>query len=161
VRARKIGFVFQSFHMLPHRSTTDNVALGQLYTGTGSRERLQLARLALDRVGLAKRLDAMPTTLSGGERQRVAIARALINHPSLLLCDEPTGNLDSGTAAQVMDLIDDLHRDGVTVFVITHDPITAARAGRHLTVRDGVVVADATTRRDEALEQVGQRGDRA
>ncbi|NMM32427.1 MAG: ABC transporter ATP-binding protein [Phycicoccus sp.] len=142
LRARKIGFVFQGFHLLPHRSTTENVALGQLYTGVSARERLQRARYALDRVGLAHRLETLPTRLSGGERQRVAIARALVNHPSLLLCDEPTGNLDSVTAAQVMDLIDEVHRDGVSILLITHDPLTALRAKRQLSVADGVIVAD-------------------
>jgi putative ABC transport system ATP-binding protein len=145
LRARTIGFVFQSFQLLPHRSALENVALGQLYTGVRYAERARDAREALRRVGLGHRLDALPTRLSGGEQQRVAIARALANQPSLLLCDEPTGNLDSTTAAQIMDLIDELHRDGVSVMVITHDPVTALRAARQLTIQDGLLVADTVT----------------
>lgn len=145
LRAGAIGFVFQEFHLLAHRSVLDNVALGQLYTGVRAPQRLAQARQVLCRVGLGDRLHALPTQLSGGQRQRVAIARALVNHPRLLLCDEPTGNLDSATAAAVMDLVGDLHTDGVTVLLITHDPITAARAGRRLTVSDGFVVDDRST----------------
>jgi putative ABC transport system ATP-binding protein len=139
LRGRRIGFVFQAFHLLPYRSALENVALAQLYAGTPRREREQAAREALARVGLAHRLHAAPTTLSGGERQRVAIARALAANPSLLLCDEPTGNLDSTTSEAVLDLIGTLNADGMTVIVITHDPTAAARAGRMLRMRDGVL----------------------
>ncbi|MFF2079139.1 ABC transporter ATP-binding protein [Kitasatospora sp. NPDC058162] len=139
LRGRRIGFVFQSFHLLPYRTATDNVALAHLYDAVPRRQRRQAAREALARVGLGHRLDALPTTLSGGERQRVAIARALVHHPSLLLCDEPTGNLDSATAAQVLDLFDLLHGEGMTLLVITHDAHTAARGQRTLTIRDGVL----------------------
>ncbi|MFJ9111111.1 ABC transporter ATP-binding protein [Streptomyces sp. NPDC102283] len=137
LRGRRIGFVFQSFHLLPHRSAVDNVALAMVYTGVRRRERAARAREALVRVGLSHRIDAMPTRLSGGERQRVAIARALVARPSLLLCDEPTGNLDTATAHAVLALLDDLHKDGMTVVVITHDTSVAARGSRTLTIRDG------------------------
>ncbi|WP_328959231.1 ABC transporter ATP-binding protein [Kitasatospora purpeofusca] len=140
LRGRRIGFVFQSFHLVPHRTTVENVALAQLYVTSTRRERRErrgVAESVLRRVGLAHRLDALPTTLSGGERQRVAVARALVNAPDLLLCDEPTGNLDSGTAGTVLDLIDELHGDGVTVIVITHDPGVAARASRRVAILDG------------------------
>lgn len=141
VRAARIGFVFQSFHLLAHRSAVENVALGLLYRGGQRQQRLAAATEALARVGLSHRGHAPPTTLSGGERQRVAIARALVGRPQLLLCDEPTGNLDSANAAGVLDLISDLHRDGVTVLLITHDPVVADRAGRRITIRDGQVSA--------------------
>ena len=140
VRGRAIGFVFQSYHLLPHRDATGNVAMAQLYGGTPRRERLAGARAALGRVGLGARLDALPAQLSGGERQRVAIARAVVHRPSLLLCDEPTGNLDTVTAAGILGLLDELHGDGMTVMVITHDPAVAARAERTITIRDGALV---------------------
>lgn len=140
LRGRRIGFVFQEFHLLGYRTATENVALGQLYTGVKRRDRHPNAREALVRVGLDHRLDALPTTLSGGERQRVAIARALLNQPSLLLCDEPTGNLDSTTSSQILDVFDQLHLDGVTVVIITHDPTSARRAESQLTLRDGHLV---------------------
>jgi putative ABC transport system ATP-binding protein len=139
LRGRRIGFVFQGFNLLAHRTATENVALGRLYSGVGRRERIRDAREALMRVGLGHRLDAMPPTMSGGERQRVAIARAIVNRPRLLLCDEPTGNLDSATAGEVLDVLEQLHGDGVTLIVITHDPDTAVRAQRVLLIRDGHV----------------------
>jgi putative ABC transport system ATP-binding protein len=139
VRGRKIGFVFQEFHLLAHRTATENVALAQLYGGPRKSRRLAVARETLAQVGLSHRLEALPTELSGGERQRVAIARALVNRPSLLLCDEPTGNLDTATSAQVLDLLDDLNTRGTTLIVITHDPVTASRARRSVTIRDGVL----------------------
>lgn len=143
LRGRRIGFVFQDFHLLPYRTAAENVTLGRLYVDPDRRRRVATARDTLARVGLAHRADALPTTMSGGERQRVAIARALVNAPSLLLCDEPTGNLDSRTAGQVLDLLGQLNDDGVTVVVITHDPATAARARRHVTIRDGRVAPTA------------------
>lgn len=139
LRARSIGFVFQAFHLLPHRTAVENVALALLYVGSRRAAREQAAVAALDRVGLAHRRHAVPTTMSGGEQQRVAIARALVSRPQLLLCDEPTGNLDSTTAASVLALIDELHRDGMTVLVITHDPGVAARAGRTIRIHDGEI----------------------
>ncbi|WP_328969051.1 ABC transporter ATP-binding protein [Streptomyces sp. NBC_00239] len=137
LRGRRIGFVFQSFHLLPHRSALENVGLALLYTGVPPAERLARARTALTRVGLGHRTHAPPAELSGGERQRVAVARALVGSPSLLLCDEPTGNLDSASAAAVLTLLDGLHAAGMTVLVITHDPEVAARGGRTVTIRDG------------------------
>ncbi|MGA5197762.1 ABC transporter ATP-binding protein [Streptomyces exfoliatus] len=139
LRGRNIGFVFQAFHLLPHRTAWENVELGLLHGGTPRNERRAAAREALVRVGLEHRLRAMPTTLSGGERQRVAIARAVAGRPSLLLCDEPTGNLDSATAASVLSLLDELHRGGMTVVVITHDSTVAEHGKRVLTIRDGVL----------------------
>jgi putative ABC transport system ATP-binding protein len=137
LRGHRIGFVFQSIHLLEYRTATENVMVGQVYTATPRTSRRPTAREALARVGLGHRLDALPATLSLGERQRVAIARALVNTPSLLLCDEPTGNLDSTTAGQIVGLLADLHRDGATIIVITHDPEAAALAERTITMRDG------------------------
>ncbi|MFD5888586.1 ABC transporter ATP-binding protein [Streptomyces sp. NPDC060334] len=137
LRGRRIGFVFQSFHLLPHRSALENVSLAMLYTSVPRAQRLTRARAALDQVGLGHRAAAVPGRLSGGERQRVAIARALVGRPSLLLCDEPTGNLDSANAASVLALLDELHAAGMTVMVITHDAEVAARGRRTVTVRDG------------------------
>ncbi|MFE6055273.1 ABC transporter ATP-binding protein [Kitasatospora sp. NPDC056446] len=139
LRAERIGFVFQSFHLLAHRSARENVELAMIYQRVPRRERRRRAAQALERVGLAHRTDAVPGRLSGGERQRVAIARALVAEPALLLCDEPTGNLDSRTAATVLDLLDTLHHEGMTIVMITHDPTVAARAQRLVTIRDGVV----------------------
>lgn len=139
VRGQMIGFVFQSFHLLANRSVTDNVMLSSLYRRANRQVRRVDALEALERVGLVHRAAADPSTLSGGERQRVAIARAIVNRPELLLCDEPTGNLDSANTESVLDLIDDLHHDGVTVVVITHDPGVAVRARRRIALRDGVV----------------------
>lgn len=142
VRGSRVGFVFQSFHLLPHRSARENVEVAMLYQRTPRRQRRVRAEEALGRVGLSHRADSLPTRLSGGERQRVAIARALASRPALLLCDEPTGNLDSDTAASVLDLIGALHRDGMTILMITHDPQVAARAERTITIRDGLVVQE-------------------
>lgn len=140
-RASRIGLVFQAFHLLPFRSAQENVALGLLYQGVRPRDRITAARDALNRVGLDHRRTATPATLSGGERQRVAIARALVGAPDLLLCDEPTGNLDSATAEVVLDIIDALHEQGLTIVMITHDLTVASRARRCLTVADGAVTA--------------------
>ncbi|WTJ75350.1 ABC transporter ATP-binding protein [Kitasatospora sp. NBC_01539] len=137
LRGSRIGFVLRSFHLLPHRTAEENVLLAQVYNRTPWPDRGPAARAALRRVGLGHRLDALPTTLSGGERQRVAVARALVNRPSLLLCDEPTGNLDSAAAAVVLELLAGLHDDGHTLVVITHDPAVASRAGRVVHIGDG------------------------
>jgi putative ABC transport system ATP-binding protein len=136
-RGRKIGFVFQAFHLLAHRTVLENVALAMVYTGVPRGERGDRACQALERVGLAHRVDFSPTTLSGGERQRVAIARALVAGPSLLLADEPTGNLDSVTAASILDLFDSLHDQGLTLAVVTHDDAVSRRAGRRVRTVDG------------------------
>ncbi|AJF66060.1 ABC transporter ATP-binding protein [Streptomyces vietnamensis] len=139
LRGRRIGFVFQSFHLMPHRSALENVSLALVYGGAPRAARPGLAREALRRVGLGHRTDALPSRMSGGERQRVAIARALVGRPSLLLCDEPTGNLDSANAATVLRLLAELHGEGMTVLLITHDPEVAARGLRTIAVRDGVL----------------------
>jgi putative ABC transport system ATP-binding protein len=139
VRGERIGFVFQAFHLLAHRTVLENVTLSMLYKRVPRRERVERARAALDRVGLSHRIDFEPVTLSGGERQRVAIARALVASPSVLLADEPTGNLDSANAAAVLELFDDLHADGLTLAVITHDEGVSARAQRRVRIVDGVL----------------------
>ena len=137
VRGTTIGFVFQAFHLLPHRSVLDNVLLATLYSGVPRAEREARARAALDRVHLGHRVDFLPGLLSGGERQRVAVARAVVASPELLLADEPTGNLDATTSGEVMDLFEELHADGLTLIVITHDPVVAARAPRAIRISDG------------------------
>jgi putative ABC transport system ATP-binding protein len=137
LRSRRIGFVFQSFHLLAHRSVIENVLLSTIYNGMPRAERLPAAEDALTRVGLSRRMDFMPTRLSGGERQRVAIARALVTRPSLLLADEPTGNLDSATGGAVLDLFDELRADGLTLMVVTHDSQVSAHADRAIHLRDG------------------------
>ncbi|WP_281651976.1 MULTISPECIES: ABC transporter ATP-binding protein [Microbacterium] len=137
VRARRIGFVFQSFHLMPRRTVLDNVLMPMLYSGVPRAEREERARQTLRRVGLEHRVDFLPATLSGGERQRVAVARAVVSAPSVLLADEPTGNLDGATSGEVMNLFDELRADGLTLVVITHDPAVAARASRRVRIADG------------------------
>ena len=139
LRGRRIGIVFQSFHLLPYRTALENVLLAEMYNQTPRYGRIRAAVDALRAVGLNHRIDALPTTLSGGECQRVAIARALVNRPSLVLCDEPTGNLDSRNAAALMGLLDELNRSGFTIVVITHDEKVAAHAGRMIAISDGVL----------------------
>ncbi|MGW7412025.1 ABC transporter ATP-binding protein [Streptomyces sp. NPDC054863] len=139
LRGSRIGFVFQAFQLLSHRSARENVELSMVYGRVPRKARAQRAEEALHRVGLAHRVDALPTRLSGGERQRVAIARALAAQPSLLLCDEPTGNLDTETAGAILDLLDKLNQSGMTIMVITHDRQVAARGQRTVTIRDGVL----------------------
>jgi putative ABC transport system ATP-binding protein len=139
LRAHRIGFVFQAFHLVGYRSVLDNVELGLTYQGVNRRRRRRSALEIVDQVGLSHRRDALCATLSGGEKQRVAIARSLIRQPALMLCDEPTGNLDTTTSNQVLDLIEQVHRQGVTIVMITHDHDVADRATRHLTIVDGRV----------------------
>jgi putative ABC transport system ATP-binding protein len=139
-RSRRLGFVFQSFHLLSHRSVEENVMLAELYRGTPRAGRLERAVEALTRVGLRHRIGFLPTRLSGGERQRVAIARALVGNPSLLLCDEPTGNLDSHNTSSVLELFGDLHQHGLTIVVITHDSNVAGQAHRKVNMTDGELV---------------------
>jgi putative ABC transport system ATP-binding protein len=142
LRAHQIGFVFQSFHLQEWMTAVDNVANGMLYTGARSRDRRDAARAALTRVGLGHRLDHRPGQLSGGERQRVAIARALAKGPAIILADEPTGNLDSTSGAEVVALLHDLAADGATLVLITHDPAIAATFDRRVQMRDGEIVSD-------------------
>ncbi len=137
VRNRSLGFVFQQFHLLPQATAMDNVMLPMIYAGVPAEERRERARKALERVGLAQRLENRPNQLSGGQQQRVAIARAIINRPALLLADEPTGALDSQTTAEVLDLFDDLHRQGITLVMVTHEDDVAARARQVARFQDG------------------------
>ncbi len=143
VRNRRIGFVFQQFNLLPRTSALENVELPMVYAGVPSAERQARARAALERVGLGQRLGHTPSELSGGQQQRVAIARALVNNPSLILADEPTGALDTHTSEDVMRLLTDLNRQGITVVLVTHEHDVAAWARRRLVFRDGRVVEDA------------------
>lgn len=139
LRSRRIGFVFQGFHLLAHRTVVENVLLSTLYNGMPREERAPAAEYALTRVGLAHRMEFSPTRLSGGERQRVAIARAIVTRPSLLLCDEPTGNLDSATGESLLSLFDELRAEGLTLIVVTHDELVSSRADRIAHLRDGRV----------------------
>jgi putative ABC transport system ATP-binding protein len=141
LRARSIGFVFQSFNLLPRTSALENVELAMIYAGCGVDRRRALQSLA--RVGIEKRAHHYSTELSGGEQQRVAIARALINNPPLILADEPTGNLDAAAAAQVMSLLQELHAEGRTILLVTHDETVASHAHRTVLLQDGRVIADA------------------
>lgn len=142
VRNRRIGFVFQSFHLISHLTVHENVELPLFYSRMGRRARHERCREVLDRVGLAHRLDHLPSQLSGGERQRVAVARALSNDPALILADEPTGNLDTSTSAEIMELLRELHAAGRTLVVITHDAEIAAAAPRRVLLRDGIIESD-------------------
>jgi len=144
VRNREIGFIFQTFALLPRATALQNVELPLVYAKLPRRERLKRAAEALDRVGLAGRARHRPGELSGGQRQRVAIARALVTNPSLLLADEPTGNLDTATGEEILRLFEELHGAGNTVIIVTHDAGIAGRARRVLRVRDGMIVGDAT-----------------
>ena len=142
VRNREIGFVFQSFHLLPRLTVLQNVMQPLVYRGVPSAERRRRAVEALEKVGLGNRQGHRPNELSGGQRQRVAVARALVGEPSLLLADEPTGNLDSRTSAEIMALFDEVHAQGQTVMVVTHEPDIAAHCRRTVRIGDGLVVSD-------------------
>ena len=135
----KVGFVFQNFQLLPRQSALENVALPLTYAGIPKKERRERAREALERVGLADRVDFKPTQLSGGQKQRVAIARAMVNRPKILLADEPTGALDSRSGRQVMELFQELNKEGVSILMITHDAEIASWASRKVEIRDGIL----------------------
>jgi putative ABC transport system ATP-binding protein len=151
VRARSLGFVFQQFNLVAGMRAVDNVANGLLYRGVPTRERRRVAADALDRVGLSSRKDHRPEQLSGGERQRVAIARAIAGEPASILADEPTGNLDSKTGREILDLLLQLHRTGSTVIIITHDVSIAERTDRVITVRDGRIQDDERVASEPAM----------
>lgn len=142
LRNRSIGFVFQSFHLLPKQSALENVCLPLLYAGVPKKKRKAMATEALTKVGLAERVDFKPTQLSGGQCQRVAIARAMVGNPKILLADEPTGALDTRSGEQIMELFDQLHKEGVTIVMITHEPAIAECAERILVIRDGEIVEE-------------------
>jgi putative ABC transport system ATP-binding protein len=144
VRNREIGFVFQTFNLLPRYSALENVALPLIYKGVGKADRLARAAEVLEQVKLGDRMDHKPNELSGGQRQRVAVARALVNSPSIILADEPTGNLDTKTSYEIMALLDDIHAAGNTIIVVTHEEDIAQRAKRVVRMRDGVIESDQT-----------------
>lgn len=142
VRNKEIGFVFQTFNLLPRLTALENVALPLIYSGVSKSERLERAEVVLEQVGLADRMDHTPNELSGGQRQRVAIGRALINNPTIILADEPTGNLDSKTSYEIMDIMDNLHAKGNTIVLVTHEPDIAEHAHRVIKLMDGLVDSD-------------------
>jgi len=142
IRNTEIGFVFQTFNLLPRTTALENVALPMIYAGASKSQRKQRAEEVLSDVGLADRMDHKPNQLSGGQRQRVAVGRALVNKPSIILADEPTGNLDSKTSDEIMNLFDEIHRNGNTVIIVTHEEDIAAHAHRIIRLRDGMIESD-------------------
>ena len=152
VRNKEIGFIFQTFNLLPRYTALENVALPLVYAGLSKTERISKAKYALEQVGLADRMKHKPNELSGGQRQRVAIARALVNTPSLLLADEPTGNLDSKTSFEIMGLFNDLHSKGNTIIVVTHEEDIAKHTSRIVRLRDGMIESDVINNPDKSFQ---------
>jgi putative ABC transport system ATP-binding protein len=146
-RQQQIGFIFQFFHLIPRLTALENVELPLVLLGEAPRARRERATAILESVGLKARLDHRPAELSGGERQRVAIGRAIVMQPSFLLADEPTGNLDTKSGGEILEILEQLNRNGIAVLIVTHDPSIGGRARRHLTLRDGQIVGDITERR--------------
>lgn len=146
IRNKEIGFVFQTFNLMPRTTALDNVALPMVYAGHSKSERVERATEVLTQVGLDDRMDHKPNQLSGGQRQRVAIARALVNKPSIILADEPTGNLDSKTSVEIMNLFDEIHANGNTVILVTHEEDIASHAHRIIRLRDGIIESDVKNR---------------
>lgn len=142
IRNKEIGFVFQTFNLMPRTTALDNVALPMIYAGYDKSSRTKRATTVLTQVGLADRMDHKPNQLSGGQRQRVAVARALVNHPSIILADEPTGNLDSKTSVEIMNLFDEIHANGNTVILVTHEEDIAKHAHRIIRLKDGMIESD-------------------
>lgn len=142
IRNKEIGFVFQTFNLLPRTTAIENVALPMIYAGASKSDRTERAKEVLTSVGLADRMDHKPNELSGGQRQRVAVGRALVNKPSIILADEPTGNLDSKTSLEILQLFDEIHQAGNTVIVVTHEEDVAERAKRVIRLRDGIIESD-------------------
>ncbi len=157
VRNKKIGFVFQTFNLLPRLSALDNVALPLVYAGWSKADRQERAREVLASVGLGDRVDHKPNELSGGQRQRVAIARALVNNPSIILADEPTGNLDTKTSIEIMAIFERIHAEGNTVILVTHEPDIADHAHRIIKLRDGVVESDVRNANVVLVDNPGHR----
>jgi putative ABC transport system ATP-binding protein len=148
IRNKEIGFIFQTFNLLPRYNAIENVAVSLIYAGINRQERIDLAKAALTQVGLHDRMDHKPNEMSGGQRQRVAIARALVNTPSIILADEPTGNLDSKTSEEIMRLLGDLHRKGNTIVLVTHEEEIALNAKRIVRLRDGIIEKDDVVDKD-------------
>lgn len=152
IRNKEIGFIFQGFNLIPNLTAEENVELPLIYRGVGRRERRELAREALKKVGLEHRMQHKPSEMSGGQQQRVAIARAIAQAPPVILADEPTGNLDSGSTKEIMDILRQLHREGRTVILITHDNEIAAQAERIIRIKDGRVEEDVTMDRRDGVK---------
>lgn len=157
VRNKEIGFIFQGFNLIAGLTALENVELPLIYRGVGKRERMRLADTALDKVGLSKRKDHKPSEMSGGQQQRVAIARAIAQAPPVILADEPTGNLDSGSTKEIMEILQKLHGEGRTVILITHDNEIAAQAKRVIKIIDGKIVQDSKSKEFESLDLNGHK----